>query len=59
MIQLLPSSYNQKRTLQLNYQVLKHMYDSRKNHKLDEWHTLCDWIKTLPYAKEMILLENE
>ena len=48
MIQLLPSSYNQKRTVQLNYQVLKHIYHARKNHKLDEWHTFCDWIKTLP-----------
>ena len=48
MIQLLPSSYNQKRTVQLNYQVLKSMYFSRRNHKLDEWHTLCDWVLTLP-----------
>ena len=48
MIQLLPSSYNQRRTVMLNYEVLANMYKSRKNHKLDEWHTLCDWIKTLP-----------
>ena len=48
MIQLLPSSYNQRRTVQLNYAVLKHMYCSRKNHKLDEWHSFCDWIETLP-----------
>ena len=54
MIQFLPSSYNQKRTVQLNYQVLKNMYFARKNHKLDEWHTLCEWIETLPYAKELI-----
>lgn len=54
MIQLLPTSYNQKRTVQLNYQVLVNMYHSRKNHKLDEWHTLCDWIEKLPYFKEII-----
>ena len=51
MIQLLPSSYNQRRTVMLNYEVLANMYKSRKNHKLDEWHTLCDWIKTLPYSE--------
>jgi hypothetical protein len=51
MIQLLPSSYNQKRTLTLNYEVLLNMYHARKNHKLDEWHTFCDWIKTLPYSE--------
>lgn len=51
MIQLLPSSYNQKRTVMLNYEVLANMYRSRKNHKLDEWHTFCDWIKTLPYSE--------
>lgn len=51
MIQLLPSSYNQRRTVMLNYEVLANMYRSRKNHKLDEWHVLCDWIKTLPYSK--------
>lgn len=51
MIQLLPSSYNQKRTVELNYEVLANMYKSRKNHKLDEWHTLCDWIKELPYQQ--------
>lgn len=48
MIQLLPTSYNQKRTVQLNYQVLKNIYHARKNHKLDEWHAFCDWVKTLP-----------
>ena len=57
MIQLLPSSYNQKRTVQLNYQVLKSMYFARKDHKLDEWHTLCDWMLILPYFKE-ICVEN-
>lgn len=51
MIQLLPSSYNQKRTVMLNYEVLCNIYHSRKNHKLDEWHTFCDWIKTLPYSE--------
>lgn len=50
MIQLLPSSYNQKRTVMLNYEVLTNIYNSRKNHKLDEWHDFCDWIKTLPYS---------
>ena len=51
MIQLLPSSYNQKRTVMLNYEVLHNMYISRKNHKLDEWHDFCDWIeKLLPYS---------
>lgn len=51
MIQLLPSSYNQKRTIMLNYAVLKNMYHARKNHKLDEWHIFCDWIETLPYSE--------
>ena len=55
MIQLLPSSYNQKRTVQLNYQVLKAMYHARKNHKLDEWHNFCDWCESLPYFKEICL----
>ena len=54
MIQLLPSSYNQRRTWDLNYAVLRNIYRARRNHKLDEWHTLCDWIETLPYAEEMI-----
>ena len=54
LIQLLPSSYNQRRTWDLNYAVLRNIYHARRNHKLDEWHTLCDWIETLPYAKEMI-----
>lgn len=51
MIQLLPSSYNQKRTVMLNYEVLANIYKSRRNHKLDEWHTLCDWIENLPYSE--------
>lgn len=56
MIQLLPSSYNQKRTVMLNYEVLNNMYKSRKNHKLDEWSTgFVNWINTLPYAKELII----
>lgn len=50
MIQLLPSSYNQRRTVQLNYAVLKNIYHARKDHKLDEWHTFCDWIESLPYS---------
>lgn len=50
MIQLLPSSYNQKRTVMLSYEVLHNMYISRKDHKLDEWHTFCDWILELPYS---------
>lgn len=50
MIQLLPSSYNQKRTVMVNYEVLANIYKSRKDHKLDEWHTFCDWIKSLPYS---------
>ena len=51
MIQLLPSSYNQKRTVQLNYEVLVGMYRDRKNHKLDEWRNFCDWIAALPYSE--------
>lgn len=58
MIQLLPSSYNQKRTVQLNYEVLKKIYFARKNHKLDEWRTLCDWVRELPYS-EIIIGEGE
>lgn len=53
MIQLLPSSYNQKRTIMMSYEVLANIYKSRRYHKLDEWHTLCDWIEDLPYS-EMI-----
>ena len=55
MIQLLPSSYNQRATVQLNYAVLRNMYHSRKNHKLDEWRDFCKWIESLPYAKELII----
>ena len=51
MIQLLPTSYNQKRTVMLNYAVLVNIYHSRKNHKLDEWHVFCDWIEQLPYSE--------
>ena len=54
MIQLLPTSYNQKRTVMLNYEVLANIYKSRKDHKLDEWHDFCDWIKTLPYSKLIV-----
>lgn len=59
MIQLLPSSYNQKRTVLFNYEVLNNIYKSRKNHKLDEWSIgFMNWIKTLPYANELIIGEN-
>ena len=51
MIQLLPTSYNQKRTVMLNYEVLANIYKSRRNHKLDEWLTFCDWIEELPYSE--------
>jgi hypothetical protein len=54
MIQLLPTSYNQKRTVMLNYEVLHNIYESRKNHKLDEWHTFCDWIESLPHSEVII-----
>ena len=54
MIQLLPSSYNQRATVQLNYAVLRNMYHSRKNHKLDEWVEFCKWVETLPYANVLI-----
>lgn len=55
MIQLLPSSYNQRATLMLNYEVLANMYHARKNHKLNCWRKFCGWIETLPYAKELII----
>ena len=58
LIQLLPSSYNQRSTVMLNYEVLANMYHSRKNHKLDEWHTFCSWVETLPYS-ELITGEGE
>lgn len=54
MIQLLPSSYNQKRTLTLNYEVLLNIYFARRNHKLDDWHTFCKWIETLPYMNDLL-----
>lgn len=54
MIQLLPSSYNQMRTCTLNYENLINIYYARRNHKLPEWHTYCDWIASLPYAAELI-----
>lgn len=57
MIQLLPSSYNQMRTVTMNYETLINIYFARRMHKLDEWHTFCDWIKTLPYAEEIIIAE--
>lgn len=58
MIQLLPSTYNQKRMVKVNYEVLSNIYHSRKNHKLDEWHVVTNWIKELPYS-ELITLEFE
>lgn len=57
MIQLLPSSYNQMRTCSFNYETLINIYRARKNHKLAEWHTFCDWIETLPYAEQLITFE--
>ncbi|HHU74462.1 MAG TPA: hypothetical protein GXZ28_07580 [Clostridiales bacterium] len=59
MIQLLPSSYNQRRTVHLNYAVLKNMYHARKNHKLDEWLDFCKWVRELPYAKEWIVGDSD
>lgn len=59
MIQLLPSSYSQKRTVMLNYEVLANIYKSRRNHKLDEWHTFCDWIEELPYSELITGYEEE
>lgn len=59
MIQLLPSSYNQMRTLTFNYETLFNIYHSRRHHKLAEWHTFCDWIETLPYAAELLTFGME
>lgn len=59
IIQLLPSSYNQMRTCTLNYETLCNIYYARRNHKLDEWHTYCDWIEELPYFKELFINEDE
>ena len=59
MIQMLPTSYNQMRTVTLNYENLINMYYARKTHKLHEWHDLCDWIMSLPYAKQLIAVKSE
>lgn len=59
LIQFLPSSYNQMRTCTLNYENLINIYHARKHHKLEEWHTLCRWIETLPYADELIVRKGE
>ncbi len=59
MIQLLPSSYHQMRTCTLNYETLVNIYYARKNHKLAEWHTFCEWIEGLPYAGELIIGTEE
>lgn len=59
MIQLLPSSYNQKRTVQLNYAVLRNMYHARKNHKLEEWRGFCKWVETLPYPELIVGGQDE
>ena len=59
IIQMLPSSYMQKRTVDLNYQTLRRIYFARRNHKLNEWHTFCDWIKTLDYGEELITYEEK
>ena len=59
MIQLLPSSFNQMRTVSMNYEVLINIYYARRHHKLAEWHVLCDAIEKLPYAKELILIKKE
>ena len=58
MIQLLPSSFNQMRTLSLNYETLINIYYARRTHKLQEWHSFCDWILSLPYAKELICIKD-
>ena len=59
LIQLLPSSYNQRRTVMLNYEVLAKIFSERRNHRLDEWKVFCDWIRTLPYSEIIIGRENE
>ena len=59
MIQMLPTSYNQMRTVTLNYENLINMYYARRTHKLHEWHDLCDWIMSLPYAKQLIAVKSE
>ena len=59
MIQLLPSSYNQMRTCTFNYETLVNIYYARRTHKLNEWHVMCDWIMSLPYAKDIIAIKDE
>ncbi len=59
LIQLLPSGYNQMRTVTLNYETLINIYYARRHHKLDEWHTVCEWIESLPYAAELITVKND
>lgn len=59
LIQLLPSSYNQLRTVTMNYETLVNIYYARRAHKLDEWHVFCDWIRTLPYADDLICCREE
>jgi hypothetical protein len=59
MIQILPSSYNQMRTVTMNYENLINMYYARRHHKLAEWHTLCDWIMSLPYAEQLIAVKSD
>ena len=59
IIQMLPESYNQMRTCTFNYETAANMFRARKNHKLTEWHEMCDWIKSLPYAAELITAEDE
>ena len=59
MIQILPTSYNQMRTVSLNYENLINIYYARRNHKLPEWHILCDWIMTLPYASDLIAIKED
>lgn len=59
LIQLLPSGYNQMRTVTLNYETLVNIYYARRNHKLDEWHRMCEWISTLPYAGDIIMVKDE
>ena len=59
IIQLLPSSYNQRATVQMNYAVLRNMYHARKNHKLDEWHDFCAWVESLPYSELITGIKKE
>ena len=59
MIQLLPTNYHQMRTCTLNYETITNIYYSRRYHKLDEWHDICSWIESLPYDKEIILVQDQ